>query len=168
RGRGRRRIHRLQRRTGPADRDGGGILRLDWGVRRYRRHRRPGADPGFRAAVGRGRVLALEAAPGALGRRPMKTGPLGIAFASILLVAASVVRADLKDTVKSLKDLKGKTVGATSQGSGTHVVLTYALNQAGLIQDKDYTFKPCGSGTMAATLDSKAVDACINSDPFIT
>src|SRR5207249_9149577 len=88
RGRGRRRIHRLQRRTGPADRDGGGILRLDWGVRRYRRHRRPGADPGFRAAVGRGRVLALEAAPGALGRRPMKTGPLGIAFASILLVAA--------------------------------------------------------------------------------
>ena len=82
--------------------------------------------------------------------------------------AAIVVRADLKDTVKSLKDLKGKTVGATSQGSGTHVVLTYALNQAGLIQDKDYTFKPCGSGTMAATLDSKAVDACINSDPFIT
>ena len=82
--------------------------------------------------------------------------------------AAIVVRGDLKDTVKTIKDLKGKTVGATSQGSGTHVVLTYALNQAGLIQDKDYTFKPCGSGTMAATLDSKAVDACINSDPFIT
>ena len=82
--------------------------------------------------------------------------------------AAIVVRGDLKDTVKSIKDLKGKTVGATSQGSGTHVVLTYAMNQAGLIQDKDYTFKPCGSGTMAATLDSKAVDACINSDPFIT
>ena len=82
--------------------------------------------------------------------------------------AAIVVRNDLKDTVKTLKDLKGKTVGATSQGSGTHVVLTYALNQAGLVQDKDYTFKPCGSGTMAATLDSKAVDACINSDPFIT
>jgi NitT/TauT family transport system substrate-binding protein len=82
--------------------------------------------------------------------------------------AAIVVRGDLKDTVKTIKDLKGKTVGATSQGSGTHVVLTYALNQAGLIQDKDYTFKPCGSGTMAAALDSKAVDACINSDPFIT
>ena len=82
--------------------------------------------------------------------------------------AAIVVRGDLKDTVKSLKDLKGKTVGATSQGSGTHVVLTYALNQAGLVQDRDYTFKPCGSGTMAAALDSKAVDACINSDPFIT
>src|SRR5207302_28 len=209
------------------------------------RHRRPGADPGFRAAVGRGRVLALEAAPGALGRRPMKTGSLGIAFASILLVAACgggtaqpspsaagtgaattppratvrvaigsaaslnylswdlakalgyfedesldvilnyassgndaatallsgsvdftgnsmdqsikaqiagkptkmvvafsrtpgaaiVVRADLKDTVKSLKDLKGKTVGATSQGSGTHVVLTYAFNQATASKD---------------------------------
>jgi len=82
--------------------------------------------------------------------------------------AAIVVRNDLKDKVKSLKDLKGMTVGATSVGSGTHLILTYALNQAGLIQDKDYTFKPCGSGTMAATLDSKGADACINSDPFIT
>ena len=82
--------------------------------------------------------------------------------------AAIVVRNDLKDKVKSLKDLKGMTVGATSVGSGTHLVLTYALNQAGLIQEKDYTFKPCGSGTMAATLDSKGADACINSDPFIT
>ena len=82
--------------------------------------------------------------------------------------AAIVVRGDLKDTVKSVKDLKGKTVGATSVGSGTHVVITYAMNKEGLVQDKDYTFKPCGSGTMAATLDSKAVDACINSDPFIT
>ena len=82
--------------------------------------------------------------------------------------AAIVVRNELKDTVKTLKDLKGKTVGATGQGTGTHVVLTYALNQAGLVQDKDYTFKPCGSGTMAATLDSKGADACINSDPYIT
>lgn len=82
--------------------------------------------------------------------------------------AAIVVRKDLEATVKTLKDLKGKTVGATGQGTGTHVVLTYALNQAGLVQDKDYTFKPCGSGTMAATLDSKGADACINSDPYIT
>ena len=82
--------------------------------------------------------------------------------------AAIVVRNDLKDTVKSVKDLKGKTVGATSVGSGTHLILTYVMNQAGLVQDKDYTFKPCGSGTMSATLDAKGADACINSDPFIT
>ncbi|MBI3522370.1 MAG: ABC transporter substrate-binding protein [Chloroflexi bacterium] len=79
-----------------------------------------------------------------------------------------VVRGDLKGTVKSVADLKGKTVGATSVGSGTHLLLTYVMNQAGLIQDKDYTFKPCGSGTMAATLDSKGADACMNSDPFVT
>jgi NitT/TauT family transport system substrate-binding protein len=79
-----------------------------------------------------------------------------------------VVRGDLKDTVKSVKDLKGKTVGATSVGSGTHLLLTYVMNQAGLVQDKDYTFKPCGSGTMAATLDAKGADACMNSDPFVT
>ena len=82
--------------------------------------------------------------------------------------AAIVVRGDLKDQVKSLKDLKGMTIGATSVGSGTHLVLTYAMNQAGLVQDRDYVFKPCGSGTMAATLDAKGAAACINSDPFIT
>jgi len=81
---------------------------------------------------------------------------------------ALIVRNDLKDTVKSVKDLKGQTVGATSVGSGTHLLLTFMMNQAGLIQDKDYTFKPCGSGTMAATLDSKGAAACMNSDPFIT
>lgn len=81
---------------------------------------------------------------------------------------ALIVRGDLKDTVKSVKDLKGQTVGATSVGSGTHLLLTFIMNQAGLIQDKDYTFKPCGSGTMAATLDSKGAAACMNSDPFIT
>src|SRR2546428_1508157 len=79
-----------------------------------------------------------------------------------------VVRGDLKDSVKSVKDLKGRTVGATSVGSGTHLLLTYVMNQAGMVQDKDYTFKPCGSGTMAATLDAKGADACMNSDPFVT
>jgi NitT/TauT family transport system substrate-binding protein len=81
---------------------------------------------------------------------------------------ALIVRSDLKDTVKTAKDLKGQTVGATSVGSGTHLLLTFIMNQAGLVQDKDYTFKPCGSGTMAATLDSKGAAACMNSDPFIT
>ncbi len=79
-----------------------------------------------------------------------------------------VVRSDLKDSVRSVRDLKGKTVGATSVGSGTHLLLTYVMNQAGLVQDKDYTFKPCGSGTMLATLEAKGADACMNSDPFIT
>ncbi|HVR88552.1 MAG TPA: ABC transporter substrate-binding protein [Candidatus Limnocylindria bacterium] len=81
---------------------------------------------------------------------------------------ALIVRNDLKDTVKSVKDLKGMTVGATSVGSGTHLLLTFVMNRAGLVQDKDYTFKPCGSGTMAAALDSKGAAACMNSDPFIT
>ena len=90
-----------------------------------------------------------------------------VSFARLPGVAL-IVRSDLKDTVKSVKDLKGMTVGATSVGSGTHLLLTYAMNQAGLIQDKDYTFKPCGSGTMAATLDSKGAAACMNSDPFVT
>ncbi len=79
-----------------------------------------------------------------------------------------VVRSDLKDSVKSVKDLKGKTIGATSVGSGTHLLVTYVMNQAGLVQDKDYTFKPCGSSTMIATLQSKGADACMNSDPFVT
>lgn len=89
-----------------------------------------------------------------------------VSFARLPGVAL-VVRNDLKDTVKSVKDLKGMVVGATSVGSGTHLLLTYLMTQAGFVQDKDYTFKACGSGTMAATLDAKGAAACMNADPAV-
>ncbi len=80
---------------------------------------------------------------------------------------ALIVSSRLKDKVKDVKDLKGMKVGATSEGSGTHLLLVYTLLQAGL-KEGDYTFIACGSGTMAAALDSGGADACVNSDPFIT
>ncbi|MFN2519663.1 MAG: ABC transporter substrate-binding protein [Candidatus Limnocylindria bacterium] len=80
---------------------------------------------------------------------------------------ALVVASRLKDKVKTVADLKGMKVGGTSEGSGTHLLATYALLQAGL-KEGDYTFVACGSSTMAAALDSGAADACMNSDPFVT
>ncbi|MBA2372548.1 MAG: ABC transporter substrate-binding protein [Candidatus Limnocylindria bacterium] len=81
---------------------------------------------------------------------------------------AIVVRNDLKDKVKTISDLKGQTVGATSIGSGTHLLLTYAMVQNGMQQDKDYKFAAIGSSTMIAALDKGDVGAAMNSDPFVT
>ncbi|GAC1698023.1 MAG: ABC transporter substrate-binding protein [Candidatus Limnocylindrales bacterium] len=80
---------------------------------------------------------------------------------------ALVVANSQKDKIKTIADLKGQKVGATGEGSGTHLLLVYALLKAGL-KEGDYTFVACGSGTMAATLDSGGAVACMNSDPFVT
>jgi NitT/TauT family transport system substrate-binding protein len=91
-----------------------------------------------------------------------------VSFARLPGVAL-VMRADQKDKIKTFADFRGKTVGATSVGSGTHILLTYLLKtQGGLDPDKDYKFAPVGSSTMAAALDKGDVVAAMNSDPFVT
>lgn len=90
-----------------------------------------------------------------------------VSFAKLPGVALVVANSQ-KDAIKTFADFKGKTVGATSVGSGTHILLTYLLKQAGLDPDKDYKFSPVGSNTMAAALDKGDVVAAMNSDPFIT
>lgn len=100
-----------------------------------------------------------------LQQKPTK---MVVSFARLPGVAL-VVRSDQKDKIKTFADLKGKTVGATSIGSGTHILLTYLLRtQGGLEPEKDYKFVPVGSSTMAAALDKGDVVAAMNSDPFIT
>ncbi len=91
-----------------------------------------------------------------------------VSFARLPGVAL-VVRSDQKDKIKTFADFKGKTVGATSVGSGTHILLTYLLKTQGNLEPgKDYKFATVGSGTMAAVLDKGDVVAAMNSDPFIT
>jgi NitT/TauT family transport system substrate-binding protein len=100
-----------------------------------------------------------------LQQKPTK---MVVSFARLPGVAL-VVRADQKDKIKSFADFKGKTVGATAVGSGTHILLTYLLKtQGGLEPEKDYKFVPVGSSTMAAALDKGDVVAAMNSDPFVT
>ncbi len=91
-----------------------------------------------------------------------------VSFARLPGVAL-VVRSDQKDKIKTFADFKGKTVGATNIGSGTHILLTYLLKTQGNLEpEKDYKFVAVGSSTMAAALDKGDVAAAMNSDPFIT
>lgn len=46
---------------------------------------------------------------------------------------------DSTDTVKSVEDLRGKTIGATGQGSTPEYILRYILTENGIDPDKDVT-----------------------------
>lgn len=80
---------------------------------------------------------------------------------------AVMVRSDLKDQIKTMADFKGKKIGVTSVGSGTHVLAATLAAKAGLKMD-DYTIVAAGSSTMPAAFESKSIDVGFNSDPFAT
>jgi NitT/TauT family transport system substrate-binding protein len=70
-------------------------------------------------------------------------------------------------SIKSVADLKGKTIGTTSLGSSTTFVLDYLLKQAG-ISPTAVKVTAVGSGAAAvAALEHNQVDAVINGDPTI-
>src|SRR5207253_1361199 len=53
--------------------------------------------------------------------------------------------------IASVKDLKGKILGADAVGTGFAVVLRYLLQCHDLLFERDYRFKPVGSSRMRLT-----------------
>ena len=78
-----------------------------------------------------------------------------------------MVRADLKDSIKSPADFKGRKIGVTAIGAVTHVLAATLAAKAGLKPD-DYTVLPVGSGTMANAFENKDIDVGVNFDTFAT
>lgn len=73
------------------------------------------------------------------------------------------------NTVKSLADLKGKTVYATGQGAVPEYALRYLLKQNGLDPDKDVTIQWCADTTEALSYISKDASAiAMLPQPFVT
>jgi NitT/TauT family transport system substrate-binding protein len=71
--------------------------------------------------------------------------------------------------VKTVADLKGKTVAVTSPGSLTSNLARYFVKQAGLDPDKDVTFVSVGGGgEILGALKSKRADAAMLFEPFVT
>jgi NitT/TauT family transport system substrate-binding protein len=69
---------------------------------------------------------------------------------------------------QSIADLKGKKIGVTTPGSGTHVLVAFLLARAGL-SHTDVSIVSVGNGASAvAAVRSGRVDALSNSDPSIT
>jgi NitT/TauT family transport system substrate-binding protein len=73
------------------------------------------------------------------------------------------------DGIKTVTDLKGKTVAVTSPGSLTANLARYFVKQAGLDPNKDVTFVSVGGGgEILGALKSKRADAAMLFEPFVT
>src|SRR5712691_7948958 len=79
-----------------------------------------------------------------------------------------VVRTQLKDQVKAVKDLKGKKVGFTTPGSGTWALGNVYLKKAGLDPDKDVELVSLGgdNAVFYTALQSGRVDAIVSFEPI--
>jgi NitT/TauT family transport system substrate-binding protein len=76
----------------------------------------------------------------------------------------------LKDeNLKSVADLKGKTIAVTSPGSLTANLARYFVQQAGLDPDKDVSLVSVGGGgEILGALKSGKADAAMLFEPFVT
>ncbi len=70
--------------------------------------------------------------------------------------------------IKSVADLKGKTIGVSSPGSASQIFVALALKSVGTqLDENSYVATGNGAGAMAA-LRSGSLDALSNNDPNIT
>ena len=72
-----------------------------------------------------------------------------------------------KDNVKSISDLKGMTIGVTSKGSATHMVLNYLLEKNG-VNHNEVNVITAGAATLPAALVNNSIDAGIALEPYAT
>ncbi|MGE5146113.1 MAG: ABC transporter substrate-binding protein [Candidatus Eiseniibacteriota bacterium] len=80
---------------------------------------------------------------------------------------ALIGRKDLN--LKSVADLKGKTVAVTSPGSLTANLTRYFIQQAGMDPSKDVSLVSVGGGgEILGALKSKKADAAMLFEPFVT
>ena len=80
-----------------------------------------------------------------------------------------VVRKALADTIKTVADLKGKTIGVSAPGSSTQNFAAQLMERAG-VPWKSATFISVGTGSsaVAAMRTGHEIDALVNLDPAIT
>lgn len=71
--------------------------------------------------------------------------------------------------IKSAADLKGKTIGISSPGSGTHLFVARLMEKAGLkVDDAKYIAVGNGPSAVAAIRKGGELDALVNLDPNIS
>jgi len=81
---------------------------------------------------------------------------------------AEMVDAKKADSIKTAADLKGKNLGVTSLGSGTHTITLALLGRAGL-SGTDAKFVAVGAGnTFIAAIQQQRIDAGMTTEPTIS
>lgn len=81
---------------------------------------------------------------------------------------AEVLKASEANSVTSAADLKGKNLGVTEIGSGTHTLTLALLGKAGVSADSAH-FLPVGAGdTFIAAMQQGRIDAGMTTEPTIS
>jgi NitT/TauT family transport system substrate-binding protein len=81
---------------------------------------------------------------------------------------AEMVRANEASTITSAADLKGKNLGVTELGSGTHTLTMALLGRQGITPDQAH-FIPVGAGdTFIAGMQQSKIDAGMTTEPTIS
>src|SRR2546429_9343222 len=81
---------------------------------------------------------------------------------------AEMVSTKKAATIKTPADLKGKNLGVTDIGSGTHTITLAILGKAG-VQGSDSHFVAVGAGnTLIAAIKNGTIDAGMTTEPTIT
>src|SRR5450830_520366 len=76
-----------------------------------------------------------------------------------------MVRSDLASQIRSMADLKGRTLGVTGLGSSSSFLAQYLASRNGL-KTSDYSMFPVGAGnTLIAALKQKRVDVVWTTEP---
>jgi NitT/TauT family transport system substrate-binding protein len=89
----------------------------------------------------------------------------GVAMLTQRLANSIVVRTASADKVKSMRDLKGKTVGVTAVGSGTWQFAAYVASLEGLTTE-DFNFIGVGAGgNVIGAIKAGRVEAMSYADP---
>ena len=77
--------------------------------------------------------------------------------------------ASAKSDIKTVADLRGKTVGISGPGSASDMLMRWALNKAGLNPDRDVTLIALGSpANLYAGVENARVNAAVLVRPFLT
>ncbi|MGS1117739.1 ABC transporter substrate-binding protein [Castellaniella sp. UC4442_H9] len=71
----------------------------------------------------------------------------------------------MHDSVNSIEDLKGKTIGTTF-ASSSHLLVLDLLASHGLVPDKDVSVVNVGAPEIPAALKAKQIDACATWTPY--
>lgn len=80
-----------------------------------------------------------------------------------------LVRSDLKDQIKGVADLRGRTVGIVGFGTAAWVYADYFFKKSGLDPNKDVKLAPVGVlDTQYAAIKAKKIDAVVSWEPLVT
>jgi NitT/TauT family transport system substrate-binding protein len=127
----------------------------------------PGTTQAGAALMSGSVMFSADSLEDAIGAQPQgKALKMIVSFTRCPGVAV-LVRSDLSDAIRSPADFKGKKIGVTSIGAGTHLLAAALAARAGF-KLEDYTVAAVGSSTMAAAFARQAIDVGFVSDPFAT